>query len=54
VAQVQQETVVITVSKLVKDGADAATLISDEVITALESVAEELVGAGVVVEAAKA
>jgi hypothetical protein len=54
VAHVQTETVVITVNKLVKDGAKLDTLISDDTITALESVAEELVGAGVVVEATKA
>jgi hypothetical protein len=53
-AKVQTETVVITVSKLVKDNADETALISDEVVTALESVVEELVGAGLVVEVDKA
>jgi hypothetical protein len=53
-AKVQTETVVITVSKLVKDAANATALISDDVVTALESVVEELVGAGLVVEIEKA
>jgi hypothetical protein len=53
-AKVQTETVVITVSKLVKEGAETSGLINDDVVAALEQVAEELVGAGVVVEVEKA
>jgi hypothetical protein len=53
-AKVQTETVVITVSKLVKEGAETTSLINDDVVAALEQVAEELVGAGVVVEVEKA
>ena len=53
-AQVQSETIVITVSKLIKDSASKESLIAGDVVTALESVVEELVGAGVVVEVEKA
>jgi hypothetical protein len=50
-AKVQSENIVITVSKLVKDNeTDGTSMVSDEVIAALEQVAQELIGGGVVVE----
>jgi len=53
-AKVQEEVVVITVSKLVKNNEVAGEIISDEITSALASVAEELLGSGVVVEVNKA
>lgn len=50
-AKVQEEIIVIKLSKLVKDGADAESAVTDELLATLTTVAEELVGSGVVVEA---
>jgi hypothetical protein len=52
-AQIIEENIVIKVSKLVKGGA-GESLVPDDVLKALESVAEELLGAGVIVEVEKA
>jgi hypothetical protein len=52
-AKILEENIVIKVSKLVKEGTDEG-LVSDDVIKALESVAEELSGNGVIVEVEKA
>ena len=52
-AQILEENIVIKVSKLVKNQS-GETLVSDDVLAALESVAEELLGAGVIVEVEKA
>jgi hypothetical protein len=55
-AKVHEEVIVITISKLVKesDAADAPDIATTDVIAALGSVAEELLGNGVVVEVSKA
>lgn len=53
-AKIQTETVVITFNKLVKDTADQEVIVNDDIILALSSVAEELIGAGVIVEVDKA
>lgn len=53
-AKIQTETVVITFNKLVKDSADQDTIVSNDIVSALASVAEELIGAGVIVEVEKA
>ena len=60
-ARIQEETVVITVSKLHKtishDGLTDITespIIGEDILVALESVVEELLGKGVVVEVNKA
>lgn len=53
-AKIHEEVVVIKLSKLIKDNEQGTAVASDDVINALQSVAEELVGAGVVVEAEKA
>jgi len=53
-AKVHEEVVVITVSKLVKNTESTTEIINDDIIAALGSVAEELLGQGVVVEVNKA
>ena len=52
-AQVIEENIIIKVSKLVKNGADA-DLVPADTILALEQVVQELVGDGVIVEVEKA
>ncbi len=49
-AKVQEQNVVITVSKLVKNDDQVQPLVAQDVLDALASVAEELLGNGVVVE----
>ncbi len=55
-AKIHEEVIVITISKLVKDSdaADTADLANTDIMSALGSVAEELLGSGVVVEVNKA
>jgi hypothetical protein len=53
-AKIHEEVIVITLSKLVKENAPAETIASDDIVSALASVAEELAGAGIVVEANRA
>ena len=55
-AKIHEEVIIITVSKLVKDedAAGAPDIATSDVIAALGSVAEELLGNGVVVEVNKA
>jgi hypothetical protein len=51
-AKIHEETIVIKFSKVVKDHdpVGPGTIGTEEVVTALTAVSEELVGAGVVVE----
>ena len=50
-AKIQQESIVITLNKLVKDSdTSTATMASDELVTSLEAVAQELAGTGIIVE----
>lgn len=49
-AKIQSETIVITFNKLVKDNETAAQMTNAELVASLEAVAQELVGAGIVVE----
>jgi hypothetical protein len=49
-AQIKEEILVIRISQIVKDGSDLEPRITDEVTAALTQVAEELVGAGAIVE----
>lgn len=51
-AQILEENIVITVSKLVKSGTNEQ-LVSDDTLIALEQVAQELLGDAVIVEVAK-
>ena len=50
-AKIQTETVVITFNKLIKDNENEVALLSAEQLAALEQVAQELAGDGIVVEA---
>lgn len=52
-AQVIEENIIIKVSKLVKNGA-GENLVPEETLLALEQVAQELLGEGVIVEVEKA
>lgn len=49
-AKINEQTLVITVSQLVKDDATTQALLSQEVVAQLEAVVEELAGAGTLVE----
>jgi hypothetical protein len=53
-AKIYEEVVVIKLSKLIKDDASVQAIATDDIVAALQSVAEELAGAGVVVEADRA
>jgi hypothetical protein len=53
-AKIHEEIVVIKLSKLVKDSAASTEIATADIVLALQSVAEELAGAGVIVEADKA
>ena len=54
-AHIIEENIIIKVSKLVKSATDSSeSLVTDEIISALESVAEELVDKSAVVEIIKA
>lgn len=52
-AKIYEEVVVIKVSKLVKDGAGTAQVITEETAQALEAVVQEMVGDTVIVEVIK-
>ena len=49
-AKINEQTLVITVSQLVKNDSPAQALLSDEIIAQLEAVVAELAGAGTMVE----
>jgi hypothetical protein len=49
-AKINEQTLVITVSQLVRDDAPTQTLLSEEVVTQLEAVVAELAGTGTLVE----
>jgi len=49
-AKLQEDTLVIKISKLIKDTDEAGTALSEEIITSLEAVVQELAGAGTLVE----
>jgi D-arabinose 5-phosphate isomerase GutQ len=49
-AKINEQTLVITVSQLVKDDAPTTALLSDEVVAQLEAVVAELAGSGTLVE----
>lgn len=53
-AKIHEEVIIIKLSKLVKDQDAPDAVATDEVVDALASVAEELAGAGVVVEVERA
>lgn len=43
-AKIVTETVLITVSKLVRDGTDNEALVSDDFVAGIEAMAQEMVG----------
>jgi hypothetical protein len=49
-AKINEQTLIITVSQLVKDDADTSALLSEEIVAQLEAVVAELAGAGTLVE----
>ena len=53
-AKIHEEVVVIKLSKLIRDSDAGGEIATPDIVAALQSVAEELAGAGVVVEADKA
>jgi hypothetical protein len=53
-AQIYEEVIIIKLSKLVKDNSVANPIATDDIVAALGTVAEELAGAGIVVEVEKA
>lgn len=53
-AKIVEDVLVLKLSKLVKDDAPEGGIVNDEVQSALEQVAQELVGDGVIVEIVRA
>ena len=53
-AKIHEEIVGIKLSKLIKDGAVVANIATDDIVNALQQVAEELSDAGVIVEVDRA
>jgi hypothetical protein len=53
-AKIHEEIVVIKLSKLVRDSDAGIEIATDDIVAALQSVAEELTGAGIVVEVERA
>ena len=53
-AKIHEEVVVIKLAKLIKDNDAGTEIATDDIVAALQSVAEELAGAGVIVEAERA
>ena len=53
-AKIHEEIIIIKVSKLVKESDIPATIANDELVASLGAVAEELAGAGVIVEVDRA
>jgi hypothetical protein len=49
-AKINEQTLVITVSQLVRDGDSVSVLLSEEVVAQLEAVVGELAGVGTLVE----
>jgi hypothetical protein len=53
-AKIHEEVVVIKLSKLVKENDAGTEIATADIVAALQSVAEELAGVGVIVEADRA
>jgi len=49
-AKLQEDVLVIKISKLIKDSDEAGTALTADIITSLEAVVQELAGAGTLVE----
>lgn len=53
-AKMQTETVVITITKLLKDSESETPVLTNDVCASLEAVAQELAGTGALVEVVRA
>jgi hypothetical protein len=53
-AKIHEEIIIIKVSKLVKESDAPGTIANEELVASLAAVAEELAGAGVIVEVERA
>ena len=53
-AKIHEETVVITLSKLVKDNDTGTEIVSNDIVASLQEAIEELLGTGIVVEVVRA
>jgi hypothetical protein len=53
-SKIHEEIVVIKLSKLIRESDAGIEIATDDIVAALQSVAEELAGAGIVVEAERA
>ena len=53
-AQIHEEVIIIKLSKLVKADVTTKNIVDEQVLTALEQVAQELVGVGIVIEVEQA
>jgi hypothetical protein len=53
-AKLQEDVLVIKISKLIKDSDTAGTAVTEDLITSLEAVVQELAGAGTLVEVTSA
>jgi hypothetical protein len=49
-AKINEQTLIVTVSQLVRDDVPTQTLLSDDLVAQLEAVVAELAGAGTLVE----
>ena len=49
-AKLQEDVLTIKISKLIKDSDESGTVLSEELITSLEAVVQELAGTGILVE----
>lgn len=52
-AKIHQEEITILISKLIKDGQEINSIVDNEILQSLESVAQELIGSDVVIEVVK-
>jgi hypothetical protein len=53
-AKIHEEVVVIKLAKLIKDSESGEQLATEDIVSALQTVVEELAGAGIVVEVERA
>lgn len=53
-AKIHEEVIVIKLTKLVKNTENSAQVASEEILTAVEQVVQELVGQNIIVEVEKA
>jgi hypothetical protein len=49
-AKIHQEVILIKLNKLVRDNEETATIAGPDVVESLQAVAQELAGAGIIVE----